>query len=403
MGVRVNFDVAVVGGGPAGSAAALSLRQVAPWLSIVMIEQSRYGTVRAGEVIPGQTLSLLQQLGAGRRFLNEGFHAAPEIASAWGGPELRRSHHIYSAHGPGWHLDRAAFDQLLASEASARGVDVRLGTAVRRIERVDDGWRLDLSAAEAGSHTLAARFAVDATGRPATVARRAGARRVVQDHLTAFLRYFDCGHSTLEGADGAAIVEACAEGWWYTAAIGRAESRRVRVAAFLTDPIHARELRPDRAAQWQRLVANTCWIHSALKGHYSSGDVMVRPAGTATLDRVCGGDWFAVGDAATSHDPLSGQGILRALRSGIAASFAIAEAATGQRVQAEARYQRFISSGFAHYLNLRHLNYGAESRWTRRPFWKARLASLPPSAGRSLGADFAGRVGESRPAGALFP
>lgn len=391
-----NCDVAVVGGGPAGSAAALSLRQTAPSLSIVMIEQSRYDRVRAGEVIPGQTLSLLQQLGAGPRFLNEGFHPAPELASAWGGPELRRSHHIYSAHGPGWHLDRAAFDQLLAAEASARGVDVRLGTAVRRIERLDDGWRLDLSGSESGSQTLTARFAVDATGRAATVARRAGAQRVVHDHLTAFLRYFDCGRQS--ALDGTAIVEACEEGWWYTAEIGRADSRRVRVAAFLTDPIGARELRPDREDQWRHMAARTSWIRSAAAGCESIGGVLVRPAGTATLDQVCGSGWCAVGDAAASHDPLSGQGIVRALRSGIAASFAIADAATRGHELAWSRYQRFIGGGFASYLNLRHLNYGAEARWTRWPFWKARLDTQPGILHRSLAADSASRMDPSRPA-----
>lgn len=49
----------------------------------------------------------------------------------------------------------------------------------------------------------------------------------------------------------------------------------------------------------------------------------VSPASGAWLDPVCGEGWIACGDAALAFDPLSSQGLLGALASGVAAARAI--------------------------------------------------------------------------------
>lgn len=48
--------------------------------------------------------------------------------------------------------------------------------------------------------------------------------------------------------------------------------------------------------------------------------VRVRPAESSRLDRAAGEDWLAVGDAASAWDPLSSQGVYRALVTGLEAS-----------------------------------------------------------------------------------
>jgi flavin-dependent dehydrogenase len=73
-------------------------------------------------------------------------------------------------------------------------------------------------------------------------------------------------------------------------------------------------------------------IGAMLRGVCPRGPVVVRPAQSGHLAPVAGDDWLTVGDAAAGFDPLSSQGIAKALRSGIFASYAIGDLLTTRRL-----------------------------------------------------------------------
>jgi hypothetical protein len=70
-------------------------------------------------------------------------------------------------------------------------------------------------------------------------------------------------------------------------------------------------------------------------------------------------------------DPLSSQGIVRALRGGSFASYAIEERMRGD-AGALARYAAFVASEHAGDRAAAALHYGREGRWARAPFWSRR-------------------------------
>src|SRR5437762_7632837 len=80
-----------------------------------------------------------------------------------------------------------------------------------------------------GPQHLAARFAIDAGGRGASLARRLSVQRLVTDRLVCGWVHGSARRTGL-GA-GLTVVEAVEDGWWYTAPIP--DNRRV--LAFLTD------------------------------------------------------------------------------------------------------------------------------------------------------------------------
>ena len=86
-------DVAIIGGGPAGSAAAIALSRSGH--SVALIERTRYGAPRIGETLPPDSRPLLDRLGVTKQFHAEHHVPAPGIISAWGD---RKSTRLNSSH-----------------------------------------------------------------------------------------------------------------------------------------------------------------------------------------------------------------------------------------------------------------------------------------------------------------
>src|SRR5215203_3420861 len=171
QGKTYRHDVLILGGGPAGAAAALSLRRHAPSLSVALVEQSRYEAPRVGETLPPTVQGVLEQLGVWETFLEEGHVAAYGTCAAWGSDELFDNEFIYHPAGRGWHLDRRRFDRMLAREATDRGVTDYSGYKFTNSSHNEGGgWLLHVKSGQGSEAVIEASFVIDATGRRAAFA-----------------------------------------------------------------------------------------------------------------------------------------------------------------------------------------------------------------------------------------
>jgi len=367
-GVERGFDVAVVGGGPAGCATALALRAHAPDLGVVLLEASAYDRPRLGETLPPLARRLLAHLGVWDAFRRQGHREVHGTAAAWGSAVPSQHDYLFSAQGPGWHLDRAAFDAMLAAAAEDRGVSVLRRARVTHADRRDDRWRLRLR----GGGLATARFLVDATGPSAALGRRSGARFAAADRLTGYARFFVDAPG--EAGDPRTLVEAVADGWWYTAGLPGG----LRVAAFLTDADLARRLSLAHPADWMRRLAATDGVRALLRDARPRGPVIVRPAHSRQLLPAAGAageGWLAVGDAASLFDPLSSQAILKGLRSGVFAAYAIGDLLVRGDGRGLEAYARHVREEFASYRRAQARYYAEERRWPGSEFWRRRAAA----------------------------
>jgi flavin-dependent dehydrogenase len=98
------------------------------------------------------------------------------------------------------------------------------------------------------------------------------------------------------------------------------------------------------------------------------------PVSSFHLDPPCGDDWLAVGDAAGAYDPLTSQGIYKALAGGLQAGDAIARRLAGETGDFSA-YGESLSRSWQEYRRLRSYLYALEGRWPDQPFWQARRAA----------------------------
>jgi flavin-dependent dehydrogenase len=357
----ISSDVTIVGGGPGGSATAISLVAHAPTLSVTLIEASRYETSRVGESLPPLARSLLETINLWEAFSALGARESFGTSAVWGQPAASDNEFIFMPLNTGWQLDRASFDAMLANEAKKRGAVLMLGTSIRGAEKIEEGWQLSL----ANGCQLSARFVVDATGGSASFARRAGARFVELDRLVGISRFFECGE-----ADARLMVETFADGWWYTAGLPNGK----RVTCCVTDADLAQRMKLNETDNWQQQLATTNNVAKITNTRKPSGTVTVRSTNSRLLDPVVGDSWLAVGDAASRFDPLSSQGIVKALRSGIFASYAIGDLLLRGDESGLRRYQRYVTEEFRSYTQTRLKYYRQEQRWPNSEFWRRRHA-----------------------------
>ncbi|ADV83310.1 tryptophan 7-halogenase [Terriglobus saanensis] len=364
------YDVAVLGGGPAGCACALSLRQCWPHLTVAVVEASQYDTPRAGEILAPQAMPLLHRLRVDATKDAQTL-VAQSIALSWGDPTLSEHHHLFSAHGFGLHLDRRAFDRHLAQAAEKQGATLLQGTTFRAAHRDTGTWTMDLRGAE----NLRSRFVVDATGRNAVFARSQRVRSDLFDRLTA---YSLTTQMRVEVAQ-TMIVEACALGWWYTAPLPSGH----RIISLLTDVDLARAAGLPARAVWEQHLAQTRHL-AMLHTETLTKTLQVVPAFTTVLHCAGSTGWVAAGDAVASYDPLAGQGITKALHTGILASYVAAESLMGREPEAKARYEAMLRANLAGYRHMHRTHYAREKRWADQPFWQRRHS--PPARLREVAA-----------------
>jgi len=353
-------DVVIVGGGPAGSAAGIRLRQHAPALKVVLIEAAAgYEDWRLGETLPPLARPILEELGVWEAFEAQGHAKAHGTLAAWGSPIAQEQDFLLSPHSHGWHLDRAAFDSMLAAEAEKQGVR-RIAARAIEAKRESGTWRLEL--AQGGKQR--ARFLVDATGSAATFARRLGARFVAADRLTAYVQVYE----DPPGSDPRSLVEAFENGWWYTAGL----PKELRVVACMTDSDLGQNLGLGESESWSQKLEKTSLVKERLQGAEKQGKLLVRAASSRRLEPATGVAWLATGDAATVFDPLSASGITKALRGGIFAAYAISDLLEKKDQRSLERYRHFLHQEEQGYFRVRARYYAEENRWPDSEFWRRR-------------------------------
>jgi flavin-dependent dehydrogenase len=363
MSTADRVDVLIVGGGPAGSTTALALRIAG--ISTIIIERSQHEAVRVGESLPPAIKTLLIPLGIWEEFRATNPSPSYSIRSAWGAAEFHEHIRIYDAYGDGWHIDRRRFDALMFDAAERAGAIAIRGSRIQSWGRDDSGaWAFELLTPR-GTQPVRARYLVDATGRASSYARRLGARRLAHDRLVGlagFLKRSPDGR----GPEPCLLLEAAPDGWWYSAPLPDSTV----VAMYMTDADLLPRGRNAVASVWQEQLEHAPHTRARLIDWSLKQPIRAAPAQTSRLDRPCGDEWIAVGDAASSFDPLSGQGLYQAIRSGMLAAGRIQQLLTG--VPREPSYRTAIETTFGHYLRSRDRFYGSEQRWTNSEFWQRR-------------------------------
>ena len=299
----VNIDAVVIGGGPAGSAAA---RLLTTWGHDVVVLTTTPDRSRGlAESLPPSTQRVLAEVGVLDAVDAAGFYRSTGNTSCWASRERR----VETFGSLGYQIFRPDFDRLLLDRAAAAGADVREGTRVGAVHVADDGVRVDYTLNGRPSST-SAQLVIDCSGRAGVVARR------LREYEPAYRTYAIVG--VWRSDDGwelsdetHTVVETFEHGWAWSVPVDRS-TRHVGAMVDGTSP---------RAATGRELEA-------AYRGEIAKTVEMRRLLGGAGLLRVfacdaslyssrayAGPRFLLAGDAASFIDPLSSFGVKKALAS----------------------------------------------------------------------------------------
>ena len=334
----VDTPVLVAGHGPAGLAAALAMagRGVA-----VLAVAPGAATPDRAEMLPVAAGAILVRLG-----LETVLDRATRLRAVTSNWQAARPVPVDGGlspggFGPGWSIDRAELARAMAARAEALAVRMRVAR-IRGVSGRAGAWRVALS----GGKTLSAAFLIDATGRPALLARRLGARLQVGLPLVARVWSTDATEPPLMQ------VEATPYGWSYR--LPRATGGGS--VGLLTGP--------------------------EMHGNGAPQDAIRVDARSQRLSPLTGPGWLAAGDAAAAFDPVASQGLFNALTSGFFAGAAAADWLNG-RVEALEVYGHLMARTAARTHTRIPMQYAASRFQT--PFWATRAARQTVSRGVSHG------------------
>jgi flavin-dependent dehydrogenase len=317
--------VLVVGGGPAGSIAALTLNKLGH--EVELYERSVFPRYRIGESLLPGTMSLLYRLGLQEKINAAGFIKKPSATFLWGQDQAPWTFSFSTPHVADWVFDHAIqvkreeFDALLLKEAQDRGVRVYSGTAVRDVDvSSPDEVRLSVEGPEV-SGTVRGDYLVDASGSTSILVKKLGLRRFDDFYRSlAVWSYFKCPDPFTGDLKGTTYSITFEDGWvWMIPLKGDVYS-----VGIVVDQSKSTEIQQKGQAQFFKDTLSKCRRAMDILGDAEMVDeVRIVRDWSYDTTTYSAGRFFLAGDAACFTDPLFSQGVHLAAQSAVSAAAAI--------------------------------------------------------------------------------
>jgi flavin-dependent dehydrogenase len=317
------FDVAIVGGGPAGSTTGSLLRKYNGALRVAILEKARFPREHVGESQLPAIGSILSEMGAWEAVEAAGFPIKVGASYTWGRttepwefeflPLSAVQRNARPEPHAGWRtrtalqVDRALYDDILLRHAAQAGCTVQQDCEVTRVHTTGD--RID-ALETAGGSTVRAAYYVDASGNAAILRRALGVEIDAPTALqnVAFWNYWDDAR-VLEDRFGHGVtrvqIRSLPNGWiWYIPlSLSRVSVGFVCPAGYYK----RRGLRP--AQIYEEALGRESGISALLRDATPDGNVRAITDWSFLSRRAAGENWLLCGESLGFADPILAAGL----------------------------------------------------------------------------------------------
>jgi flavin-dependent dehydrogenase len=353
------FDTIIIGGGPAGCAAASILGEKGR--RVLVLEREKFPRYHVGESLLPFTYHPLKRLGLVEKMKQSAFVKKYSVQFVSMSGRASQPFYFYNRYDKDtiaqtWQVLRSEFDMMLMNNARERGAIVKEETTV--LELLKDRNRVVGVRAKDKSGSIQeyrAPITLDCSGKESFAASRNGWRtRDPELNKVAVWTYYKGAKRDPGMDEGATTVAFVPEkGWfWYIPL----HNDIVSVGVVAEGKYLTRDGVRDTAQIFHREVEQNAWIKEYCSHGKPMGEYYITNEYTFHA-RHCGCDGLLlVGDALCFLDPVFSSGVMLALKSGVMAADVVDEALTANDLSAK-RFGDYAKSLREGVENMRKLIY----------------------------------------------
>jgi geranylgeranyl reductase family protein len=312
------YDVAVIGGGPAGSTAAALLARAGR--RVIVFERERFPRFHIGESLLPFSMKAFTRLGLHEKFLRAGFikKFGGEFFSACSseGTKFYFKDGYRSQTDHSYQVTRGDFDKVLLDHAAESGAEVREETGVKSVEFAKEHVDLAIS----NGKSIRARYVIDASGRNSVLGTKFNIKKTYEHlkKLSIFAHYE--GVWRAEGIDATLTVLIRGIDRWFW--IIPLTPERTSIGVVLDSETFKSSKRSPEDFLEQALLEQPV-IVERMRAARRVSEVHMAADFSYRSRKLYGDRWLMAGDAAGFIDPIFSSGVFLAVFSGELAADAL--------------------------------------------------------------------------------
>ncbi len=334
MNTHSNYDLIVIGGGPAGSTVATLVAERGH--RVLLLEREAEPKFKIGESLIPATYWTFKRLGMLDKLRKSHFPQKYSVQFYSRTGKASSPFYFFQTNphesAVTWQVLRSEFDEMLLDNAKEKGVEIQCGVSVREVLfDGDTATGVVVQGANGTRETLNATVIVDSTGQRSLIGRQLNLNTVEPNlKMASLFTHYEGGHRD-EGIDeGATLIlhTADKDSWFWSIPLpyNRTSVGVVGELDYLLQSRRDANGRLDTQQIFTEELEKCPALKQRLEGAKQLFPIQTTKDFSYRASRIAGNNWVLVGDAFGFLDPVYSTGLFLALKSGEMAADAILEA-----------------------------------------------------------------------------